>query len=359
MIQRWKGVLGCGLALGVALSAGQGCGGKTEEAPVHVARPIATVVLSGGEGGSYTFAGQVQAADRSDISFRVSGRLIELPAHEGDEVRRGQVLARLDPRDYEVAKREAQAAYDKSEADAQRFQRLYERDAVPLADLELRRAERDVTKARLEQSELNLSYATLQAPYNGWIGRRYVENFQDVQAKEEIVSIQSLDRLEVVIDVPEYLMATARSSGEAVFHAQFTTAGDREFPLTVKEFSAQADIRTQTFQVTFSMPLPESVTILPGMTANVEMVLQGGDPSVEETSFVLPAYSVVGDTNGEPYVWIVDPDSLVVHKRVVELGKVTGTDQIWVTGGLRAGERIASTGVHQLQEGMKIRLMDN
>jgi RND family efflux transporter MFP subunit len=334
------------------------CGKKEEAASAAVVRPVETVVLGGGESGRYYFPATVQAADRAEIAFRVPGQIIELPVNEGDNLRKGQIIARLDPRDYDVALREAKAAYDKAAADAERYKRLYERDAIPLADLELRQAQRDVSEAHYDQAKLNLEYATLVAPYDGWVGRRYVENFEDVPAKQAIVSLQSLDRLEVYIDVPEYLIATARDRRGTDFVVRFGASGDTEFPIRVREFSAQADIRTQTFQITFSMDPPEGYNILPGMTGQVIMIDKDDDDQTEVTEFAVPSFAVVADADGEPYVWIVDPEAMTVSKRGVKLGRVAGKDQIWITDGVSEGERIAAAGVHHLQEGMKVRLMD-
>jgi RND family efflux transporter MFP subunit len=334
-----------------------GCGKETEDTGPAVVRPIETVVLGGGESGRYYFPGTVQAADRAEIAFRVPGQIIDLPINEGDNLKRGQLIARLDQRDYDVAMKEAKATFDKAAADAERYKRLYERDAIPLADLELRQAQRDVAEAHYDQAKLNMEYTTLVAPYDGWVGRKYVENFEDIQAKEPIVSLQSLDRLEIYVDVPEYLIATAKNRRDVEFLVRFAVSGDTEYPLTVKEFSAQADIRTQTFQVTFNMEPPEDINVLPGMTGQVIMIDKTPGLETEVTDFAVPSFAVVANPDGDPYVWIVDPEDMTVSKRPVKLGRVTGKEQIWITDGVSEGERIATAGVHHLEEGMQVRLM--
>ncbi|MCK5573304.1 MAG: biotin/lipoyl-binding protein, partial [Bacteroidetes bacterium] len=119
-----------------------GCGGgEIEEAP-PVVRPVKTMVLGGGPEGRRGFPGTVLAGERVVLSFRVGGPVIELKVVEGQRVRKGQVLARVDPRDYLIALDEAKAAFIKAAADYNRYQRLYEQNAVPLADLEFRRAQR-------------------------------------------------------------------------------------------------------------------------------------------------------------------------------------------------------------------------
>ena len=107
----------------------------------------------------------------------------------------------------------------------------------------------------------NLSYTQLRAPFSGRIGRTFVENFEDVRAKEVILSLQNLSAIEIVINVPEQVLALSREPGrqgmEAV--ATFSAAPDKEYPLSLKEVAAEADRRTQTFAATFTMPQPDEI----------------------------------------------------------------------------------------------------
>ena len=232
-------------------------------------RPVKTLVVGGMAEAELTFPGTVQASERSILSFRVPGRLQELPVDEGDEVKRGQLVGRLDPTDFEITVAETRATFQKTEADYTRYKSLYERQAIPLAELELRRAEREVARARYDQALADLSYTYLKAPYTGYIGRKFVENFEDVQAKESVVTLQNVDAVEIVIDVPEGVVATINDQYEVGFIATFGAAPGVEFPMKFKEATAEADPQTQTYRFTFTMPQPENLNVLPGMTSTV------------------------------------------------------------------------------------------
>jgi multidrug efflux pump subunit AcrA (membrane-fusion protein) len=125
-----------------------------------VARPVATFLVGQGLTSRLTFPGTVQAADRAELAFRVSGPLVELPVVEGDLVEQGQLIARIDPRDYQIAVAQAKASFDQAVADAARFKRLYEREAVALAELEVRIALRDVSEAFYEQASARSESST-------------------------------------------------------------------------------------------------------------------------------------------------------------------------------------------------------
>lgn len=335
-----------------------GCGSDQIVEREPVVRPVKTMVVGGGQGESLSFPGTVQAADRAELSFRVAGPLVELPVNEGDEVRRGQLLARIDPRDFEIALAESRAAFEKGEADYNRYKNLYERNAVPLAELELRRAQRDVSAAGFDQAQANLRDTRLLAPFSGRVGRKFVENFEDVVAKERILTLHDINRVEAVIDVPEYVMATFRDRSDRRFTASFTSAPGVEFELSFKEAAAEADIQTQTFRVTFSMPQPEELRVLPGMTAEVNAYVEAPvDEAGGPAEFLIPAEALFASPGGDPQVWVVDTGDLTVHQREVRVGPVTGENSIRVLEGLERGETIAVAAVHQLQNGSKIRLM--
>jgi RND family efflux transporter MFP subunit len=344
--------------LAIAAAGLIGCGEEPEVEAAPVARPVSSLVVGQSFSGRMTFPGTVQAADRAELSFRVSGPLIALPAEEGMTVGAGRLLARIDPRDYEIAATEARAAFQQAEADAERFKRLYEREAIPLADLEVRLATRDVARARYDQALADLRDTELRAPFAGQIGRRYVQNFEDVQARQVVMSLHDISQVEVVIAVPEGIMATVREGQDPTIAVTFDMLRDRSYPAEVAEFAVNADPNTQTFAVTVSLPQPEEINVLPGMTgtvviSNVAAPAEGGTIPI-----TVPATSVFADPDGGSNVWVVDEGAMTVTRRAVRVGPVTGTDEIFVLEGLVPGERVVTAGVAQLREGFPIRLME-
>jgi RND family efflux transporter MFP subunit len=344
--------------VGIAAAGTVGCGGEPEAEAAQVARPVSSVVVGQSFSGRLTFPGTVQAANRADLSFRVSGPLVDLPAEEGMMVGAGQLLARIDPRDYEIAATEARAAFQQAAADAQRFQRLYEREAIPLADLEVRLAMRDVSRARYEQAQANLRDTQLRAPFAGQIGRRHVENFEDVQARQIVMGLHDFNQVEVVINLPESIMATVREGRNPTVAVTFDVLRDRSYAAEVTEFAVNADPNTQTFAVTVSLPQPEEINVLPGMSGTV--VISNVVTSDEEGGIpiTVPSTAVFADPDENSHVWVVDEGAMTVTRRAVRVGPVTGTDEIIILEGLSSGERVVTAGVAQLREGFPIRLME-
>ncbi len=334
------------------------CGGEDkDETQVQVVRPVKTMILGGVQGTGRSFPGKVQGSQRVNLSFRVQGPLVEFPVNEGDEVKKGQLLARLDPRDYQIAHDEAYAQFVEAQADYKRYKDLYERNAVPVADLDVRRAKRDTAKARLDYAKANLDYTYLKAPFGGYVGAKFVQNYQEVRPFDNILSLQDLSKVEIVIDLPENILASTKQGDVLKLYATFQSAPGETFPLTIKEVSAQADPRTQTYRATLSMYQPETIRVLPGMTAQVQ--LEGRTNNIDNGDyFIIPAIAVVTGDGPDQYVWVVDQNDLTVRKRIVKVGAVTGQKDIEILGGLKAGEMIAVSGTTQLREGMKITLLD-
>lgn len=335
-----------------------GCGKKQVEEAAPVVRPVKTITVGGVASGEFIFPATVEAGEKALMSFRVSGRLIELNVEDGQTVKEGDLIGRLDPINFEIAVNEATALFTKSESDHRRYQQLYEKNAVPLSELELRQSQRDVSKARLDEAKQNLMYTYLRAPFEGQVGRRYVENHMDVRAQDPIVDVNDVRNVEIIINVSENLIKGIRRGAVAESFALFEAAPGVEFPLTIKEAANRADPETQTFRVTFLMPQPDGVNLLPGMTAEVKVLVKEIEENIELETISIPAIAVMGDENGADYVMVVDEESLTVSKRIVTIGRMAGSTDILVLNGLEGGEIIAVAGLPKLRDGMKVRIWD-
>lgn len=348
------------VALLLTLSWLAGCGGGEEPEPAApVARPVKMVVV-GGDSAALTqsYPGTVAAGDQVDLSFRVSGRLIDLPVAEGDQVQKGQVVARLDSRDFGIRVDSAQAQFDQADADFERLSMLYEKEAVAKAQLDQARAARDVARAALDDAKADRSDARLRAPFAASVGAKFVSNHEDVQSGQPILSLVGVDTIEIQVDLPESVIAQMRMEdrGSGRVWAEFNAAPDREFDLEIKEIASQADPVTQTFRATLVMPQPDGVNILPGMTAIVSGQ-RSADAEVD-APIVVPAVAVVSGEAGAAHVWVVEVESMTVSRRSVSTGNLVGADAIEIVDGLTPGETIATSAVSRLSDGMQVRRME-
>lgn len=206
-------------------------------------------------------------------------------------------------------------------------------------------------EARVVEAGIQLADTTLTAPYTGVIARRFVEQGQSIRAKQPVVKFQDVEEIEIAVDVPESVMASAlRTADITGLAAEFTAAPGRSFPVQVREIAQRADPVTQTFNVRVTMQAPADLNLLPGMTASVTMNYRRA--AVLGPNISVPVAAVLQSSNGDPIVWVVGPEGTVTA-RPVRTGAISG-GLIEITEGLQPGDRIAAAGASHLREGMKV-----
>lgn len=294
--------------------------------------------------------GRVQAARRSELAFPAAGLLIARPVVAGQRVAAGELLAQMDPRDLEKRVTLEDARLDLARADFDRFSRLAESPLSPVtpAELDRQRAVLEIATVRTEQARKELKDATLTAPFDGIVAATLVDIHQRVRADQPVLLLEASEALEVVVDIPEHVVARVReaSRDEPVGEAVFAVAPARPFPVRITEIATRADSATQTFRVTLSMDRPENINLLPGMTATVY-----ARPFLALQSVLRVPLTALGETDSkDSFVWVADPLTYAIHRQPVRLGEVEG-DRAVVLEGLQGGDRIVSAGVSRLAEG--------
>ena len=344
---------------------------QEEEIPQkEVIRPVKTVTLrSNGKGGLWQYYGTLQGGRRVDLSFRVAGPIRSIRVDKGASVRKGQLLATLDPRDFQTQlkqaqaqQNQAQAQYENAKADFKRYENLYKQKVVPRSTYDTYKTQMDVAESSLNVAKAaatavrdSLKDTELRAPFDGVIVDRMVESFQDVNAKQTIFILQDISMLEIVFNVPDtdvIWASKATSSTPDSIRAKFDAIPERSFPLTLKEFVMQADRNTNTFPVTAVMPQQKDVALLPGMTAVVEVEVL--DSEGGERVFTVPQTAVVS-SGDKTYVWRCENNAV---KRVsVRQNTPHNNGFIDISSEqLKDGNKIVVAGAHLLHEGQKVRM---
>lgn len=319
---------------------------------VEVSRPVPMMLVdTSGITSSLRFPGRVRAAQRADLAFNVPGRIIKLPVEEGQLIEKGQLVAQLDDANYKNHMRSALAKYNKARTDYSRVDQLWQRSqAVAKAEVDKQRTAMDVAQVDYSLAKKDSDDTQLVAPFSGVVTKRYVENFSNVKDKEAIVSLQDLNNLEIVINVPERIVRNTPK--QVAGHAVFADQPDLLLPVTLKSFSSDSDQQTQSYEVVLTLNQGYDITILPGMSVDVlpQKTLQGLDTDQVK----IPLQSIYSDADGVKGVWVFNPETSRVTLQKVELGAVLDTD-IVVLDGLVGGEKIVVAGVSQLREAMLVR----
>ena len=301
------------------------------------------------------FVGHIEASNAIDMSFEVAGALQSFPVREGQTLKKGALIAELDPTDYELATREAQLQLQLAQQDYQRKADVLARGGIAKSLVADAKSFALLQRVRLEQAQHRLRDTKMYAPFNAYVSRRYVDNYVKTQVGDRIVRLNDLDQLLVVASIPEQTLASVIDNLRASVFAVFDFMPGQRFPLEYRENRGDADTVGQTYEVSFAMARPDSREILPGMTAT--LVVQFAENSNSTPEYLLPISALVTDAEKKVYVWLFDQTSQRVQKRYVSVGRPTPSG-VYVTQGLVEGDLIVSSGANQLMEGMKIRPLD-
>ena len=360
-----------GICIAFLLAGLTGCKEKAGEAKEEIVRPIRSMVIQEPdalEKGS--IAGRARASQTVELSFRVGGPLVDRPVYVGDVVEEGALVARIDPTDYQSGVNRAQGVFDQARAALKRAEGDYRREmnifkedpgATSEAAIDRRRealssAQANVKSAQaaLRSAENQLSYTYLKSPITGKVVNTYAENFETVQPKQRIVRILDNRHIKFDVDVPEQSISYLYSIQD--LSVEFDAFPGVIVPATIAEVATEASQTTRTYRVTLLLEQPESIEILAGMVGKARATFDRGVLQQKDATRV-PNSAVFSSAAGEKsFVWVVDPQSMVVSKREVIISGVSefGTQ---ITSGIQAGEIIAIAGVHFLTDGAKVRLL--
>jgi RND family efflux transporter MFP subunit len=293
--------------------------------------------------------GRARSADEVDLAFDVSGTLVDRPVSIGSVVQEGDLIARLDPRDFQANVRAAEAAARNAKSNFKRGKELLQSKFISEAEFDRLEAEVDITQARLDLARKALSDSAIHAPFGGVIANISVENFQSVRAKTVIARLLGMEEIEMVINVSESQMALLPFID--AIEVEFDAFPGMRLPAEITEISSEASLTTRTFPITLSMTQPEDRKILAGMSG-VASVTADSRPD-DTTGYVVPVSALFGEAaDNVSKVWVVGADNRVISRVVKVSGVSTGGANI--IEGLQAGEMVATAGVHTLAEGQEV-----
>ncbi len=343
----------------VALTVGlfvTACSSDIEES--EIVRPAKLhVVAAASDRLEVSFPAIVEASRSSTLTFQVGGLLQDFPVAEGQFVRTGQPIARLDPRRFQNAVNSAEAQFATAQSEYDSASRLLEENAIAAIVVQQRRAQRDVAAANLDSARKDLADTVLRAPFSGVVAEKLATRFENVQPQQDIITLQTTGSAEAVVNVPASLVPRLAGRPPTNEYVVLSNAPDLKIPGRFLSVRTQADVQSQTFTVKFAFDPPVDLPVLPGMTGTVYGSRDLLDGEIEGNGISVPLAAVQSD--GETrFVWVVDSETMTVSKRTVTVAQSIG-EEVAITDGLTSGETIVAAGAAYLHDGMKIRPHDS
>lgn len=335
-----------------------GC--KDAPPPPEPVRAVKLVTVEVGQYGSeLEFAAEVRPRIESRLGFRVPGKITRRLVEVGQSIKVGQVLAEIDPRDYQLAAdaMRAQVAAaatnrDLAAADYKRYKELKEQNFISGAELEKRDTGYKAAQAQYEQAQAQLAsqgnqalYAKLVADVAGVVTAVEAEPGQVVAAGTTVVRVAQNGPRDAVFAVPEDRVGTVKVGSPV--DVRLWSVGTK-MTGTVREVAASADPATRTFQIKVALdtktppPIGTTVNVVPQSMGHV------GSPVIK-----LPTSALKQDANGGTSVWVLDKATMTVKSTPVTLTTADGNEAV-IGSGLQPGMQVVSAGVHVLTPGQKV-----
>lgn len=327
---------------------------KKEETKIEQIRPVKALQVQTAADLLSKGLPAVSAEHREvDLSFRVSGPLIKLNVETGTAVKKGQLIAEIDPRDYEVALIGSEGRMNQAKAEERRYKNLYNKGSVSKNEYDIKLANYLESKASHDNAVNELKDTKIYAPFDGFIGEKLAENFQKVSESETIATLLDLSQIEIHTHVPENI---------AIFFPQFKSYqvvfdaySSKEFSATLKEIGKTPDPAGYPLSLYLDYKREDAIDyrIAPGLTCGVDIVLATDKGT---SSYIVPLSAVFeGEKPDNPAVWVMDKSTNTVTKRDISVGSLISHSSIEIMEGIQSGEWIVTAGVHHLTEGQKVK----
>ncbi len=294
-------------------------------------------------------AGTVATKDEWDLGFKVGGLLASVEVHEGQQVRKGQVLARLDPTEVAAGVRQAREGLEKARRDAARMAGLVAAETAPRTAAEDTRTAEAVAEATLAAAEFNLRHTTLTAPDDGWVDRRLAEPGEVVAPGRPVIHLSGQGRGFVVRAALSDRDALGLSPGTPATVILDARPGER-LPGQVAELSRSASRGTGTYQVEIRLaPASAGAPLLAGLTAKVEIARR------VPAAGAVPLAAVVDGDGAQGAVFAVEGGR--ARRVPVRIAFLQG-DRAVLASGVEGLDRVVTDGAARLADGRAVRLAD-
>lgn len=319
------------------------CGGsdkKTEEVKV---RSVMTVTpLSRQESAVKNFSGVVKENSTVSLSFRTPGQIARVLVKEGSRVRRGQLVATLDTKDYQLQVDAAQTQYNQLKNEVERLSKLHEANSIAGNDFEKATSGLEQVRIKLQNAKNQLSYTQLTAPVDGTIQKVNFEPSEMVSAGLPVMDLIDTRSMEVEVNIPAEVYRQLANTTEA-----YCMAAGQRYRLHKKSALAKADAN-QLFMVKYAIDGQLSAGV------NVDVYIEiGGSQTVSGLS--IPAHAIFED-GGKTYVWVVEQGD-VVKRYAITTSRVDSEGMAVVESGISASDRVVKAGVKALHDGDKVKIV--
>lgn len=326
-----------------------GCNQANSEPQKNIIKPVKLITVPDlSSQHTDNFLAKIGATERAELSFQVAGEIESVPVRMGEIVEKGQVLAQLDPTDYQIALDAKQAQFDLAKTRFDRAEKLYRKKLISTDSFDQTETSYQAALVSLEQAKTDLSYTTISAPFDGVVSLDFSKAHELVAPKQVVLNLINNVKMDVTFSIP--VKYVEKNGLSAIKKTQLFVRMDSHLthliPANFKEISTQADQDTNSYTAVVSITKPEGINLLSGMTGQVQVV-----NSERSSGFKIMDSAWITKTSDKGTLWLFDSESKQVEKTQVMLD-----DEGYVLDGLKQGDLIVVAGVSDISEGQQVKV---
>ena len=336
------------------------CKKDTEEEVIRAVK-IQEINSMQDENFNIDFPAQISPTQKTILAFKYAGKIKSINFESGDFVKKGQVIATMDDKDYKVNLEAFSKKYEAAKAVAQnaetqfsRAEKLYKGEALSKKDYDNALMQKNVAistfkeaSAGLENARNTLNDTKIIAPYDGYIDKKIVEVGTVVPEGGPVISFISNEITDISVNASSKDIEYIKNANEIIFK---DNSSEKIYPLKVKSMAQNPDTINLTYPVIFTFSnLSEGEKFLSGQTGTVTVsVKNNGNQEI-----LIPLNAVFEDNGSNVYLF----KNGIAVKTPIEIGELKETDKISVVKGLKSGDKVIVAGVSKLADGEKVKLL--
>ncbi|SFE75970.1 RND family efflux transporter, MFP subunit [Sunxiuqinia elliptica] len=322
-----------------------GCSNDTPKQGLETRYVKTTIVQKKKSTLTETFPGVLKELDEAKLSFRIAGPVDQLPVKEGQFVKKGQLLACIDPRDYQLQYDVALSEYKQIIGETERVKQLYAKNNITDNDYEKAMSGRKQITAKLNAAKNALNDIRLVAPFDGYIQTVFISKREIIDAGMPVVSIINASSLKVEAAIPAsiYLKKDLFSN----FYCTSSNYPGKQFPLTLLGINAKSELN-KLYKISLTLKDLKDIILAPGMNVLVHFTYDSGSSNAIQ----IPLNSCF-EKDGQTFVYKFKSGQAVLTK--VKVGDINRNNMINILLGLKEGDIIITAGHSQISNGQKVK----
>lgn len=329
-----------------ACSNGENNDNMNDDNDTTIVIPVEVMDVSRGTiSAYYSNTATLEAVEEANIVSKVRGIIQEINVEEGDDVRAGQVIAKIEDDQYRIEAERAKATLDRMYNDFQRNKELFDKQLISAEVYENSRFEYEAQKSAYELAQLNYQHTSIKSPISGVISERMVKKGNMIGIDQQVFRVTDFDPIQAILYVPEHERSKIRKGQRAELLADAIPG--KLFTGQVERISPTIDPTTGTFKVTVYMDQNQE-NLRPGMFGRVKIVYD-----TRENTKMIPKAAIISEDETQS-VFVIK-DSLAFRKNI-RTGYINGTN-IEVIDGLEDGEMVVTTGQGSLTDSTKVNIV--